>query len=125
MLIKLIVGLRNPGITYEKTRHNAGAWFLEALAKHHNIVFKIEKKLHSELGLWQYQPQACKLLLPTIFMNQSGLAVQETCQFYRILPEEVLVIHDDLDLEAGRIKLKSGGGHGGHNGLRDIISHLG
>ncbi|WP_058522920.1 aminoacyl-tRNA hydrolase [Legionella birminghamensis] len=123
MTIKLIIGLRNPGSAYALTRHNAGAWFVEALAEHSNLTFKPEKKLHAELAA--LEGQRCRLLLPLTFMNNSGLPVREVSQFYRIKPEEMLVVHDELDLPAGRIKLKSGGGHGGHNGLRDIITQLG
>ncbi|KTD51388.1 peptidyl-tRNA hydrolase [Legionella quinlivanii] len=122
MTIKLIIGLRNPGSAYVPTRHNAGAWFVEALAQHFDLAFKTEKKLNAELATLDGR---CRLLLPLTFMNNSGLPVREVAQFYRIKPEEILVVHDELDLPAGRIKLKSGGGHGGHNGLRDIIAHLG
>lgn len=124
MPIKLIVGLRNPGSTYSPTRHNAGGWFVEALARHYNALFKPDKKLHAELTQLETDGLSCKALLPLVFMNHSGLSVQAVCQFYRIEPNEIVVVHDELDLPAGRIKLKTGGGHGGHNGLRDIISHL-
>ena len=125
MPIKLIVGLRNPGPEYQHTRHNAGAWFVDALVKHEHAVFKSDKKMHAEWVDLTMQHLSCKVLLPLTFMNHSGLPVRAMCQFYRIEPDEVLVVHDDLDLIAGRIKLKTGGGHGGHNGLRDIIAHLG
>ena len=125
MSIKLIVGLRNPGAAYEHTRHNAGGWFVDALARHYNAQFKPDKKLHGEYSQLDINGVACKALLPLVFMNHSGLPVQAVCQFYRIEPNEILVAHDELDLPVGRIKLKTGGGHGGHNGLRDIISQLG
>ena len=125
MSIKLIVGLRNPGAAYASTRHNAGGWFLEALVKHYHATFKVEKKLHGELAQLDVNGVTCKALLPLSFMNHSGLSVQAVSQFYRIEPHEILVAHDELDLPAGRIKLKTGGGHGGHNGLRDIINQLG
>ena len=125
MSIKLIVGLRNPGSAYAHTRHNAGGWFLEALAKQLNASFKAEKKLHGELANLDINNVPCKALLPLVFMNHSGLPLHAVCQFYRIEPHEILVVHDELDLAAGRIKLKTGGGHGGHNGLRDIINQLG
>ncbi|MCA0403763.1 MAG: aminoacyl-tRNA hydrolase [Proteobacteria bacterium] len=125
MAIKLIIGLRNPGSNYEQTRHNAGGWFVEALARHYQVDFKAEKKLHSEVGNFDINGSTCKLLLPLTFMNHSGLPTREVSQFYRIKPDEILVAHDELDLDAGRLKVKTGGGHGGHNGLRDIISHLG
>lgn len=125
MSIKLIVGLRNPGASYQHTRHNAGGWLVEAVAKRDNLVFKSDKKVQGELTELQTSNAVCKLLLPLTFMNHSGIPVRAVCQFYRIEPHELLVVHDELDLPAGRIKLKTGGGHGGHNGLRDIISLLG
>jgi PTH1 family peptidyl-tRNA hydrolase len=125
MTIKLIVGLRNPGKNYLATRHNAGGWFVEALAQYYQGAFKIESKLNSELVLLDIAGVSCRVMKPSSYMNVSGLPVQAVCKFYQIAPSEVLVTHDDLDLFAGRIKLKSGGGHGGHNGLRDIIKHLG
>lgn len=120
-MIKLIVGLGNPGQEYAKTRHNAGFWFLDAL----NQSWNMESKLH---GLHQkalLQGQAVHLLKPQTFMNASGRAVLAAAQYYRIEPESILVVHDELDLPEGSIKLKLDGGHGGHNGLRDIIQALG
>ena len=125
MAIKLIVGLRNPGAEYAHTRHNAGSWFVEALAQYTKTIFKADKKLQSEVTNLELNDCAFKALLPLVFMNQSGIAVRAASQFYRIEPHEILVAHDELDLPAGRIKLKTGGGHGGHNGLRDIIAQLG
>lgn len=125
MPIKLIVGLKNPGANYEATRHNVGGWFVEAFAQQHRTFFKTDSKLHGDLATIELDGMACKLLLPSTFMNHSGIAVRAVAQFYRIQPAEILVAHDDLDLDVGRIKLKTGGGHGGHNGLRDIMSHLG
>lgn len=125
MAIKLIVGLRNPGAVYANTRHNAGGWFLEALAAHYKSSFKIDKKLHGELAQLEINANPCRALLPLSFMNHSGMPVRAASQFYRIEANEILVAHDELDLPAGRIKLKTGGGHGGHNGLRDIIHQLG
>lgn len=125
MTIKLIIGLQNPGATYEQTRHNAGAWFADAIAKYYQAPFKLEKKLHASLATIERNNNTCKIALPSTFMNQSGLPARAISQFYRILPEEILIIHDELDLAAGRIKLKTDGGHGGHNGLRDITSQLG
>ncbi len=125
MAIKLIVGLRNPGAAYQHTRHNAGGWFVEALAKQDNVVFKLDKKMQAEIADIDIQNTPCKAILPLTFMNHSGFPVRAVCQFYRIEPNELLVAHDELDLPAGRVKLKTGGGHGGHNGLRDIISQLG
>jgi len=125
MAIKLIVGLRNPGAAYAHTRHNAGGWFVQALAEYYKATFRPEKKLHSELSTIDIHDVPCKVMMPLVFMNQSGLAVHAVSQFYRIEPEEIIAVHDELDLPAGRIKLKSGGGHGGHNGLRDMINQLG
>ncbi len=123
--IKLIVGLRNPGSAYAQTRHNVGAWFVEALAQLEKSSFKSDKKLRGDLATAQVQETSCLLFLPLSFMNINGECVRSVCQFYRILPHEILVAHDDLDLPTGRVRLKSGGGHGGHNGLRDLITQLG
>lgn len=126
MSIKLIVGLLNPGSEYAQTRHNAGGWFVEMLAQQHNALFKIDKKLHSNITQLDFDNKtSCKIVLPTGYMNHSGQSVREVCQFYRIEANEIVVAHDELDLPVGRIKLKTGGGHGGHNGLRDIINQLG
>ncbi|MFA6302529.1 MAG: aminoacyl-tRNA hydrolase [Legionella sp.] len=125
MAIKLIIGLGNPGSAYEHTRHNAGAWFVSALAQHYNCQFKLDKKMQAELTELEIERNTCKLALPITFMNHSGQATRSICQFYRIQAEEILVAHDELDLPVGSIKLKTAGGHGGHNGLRDIINLLG
>lgn len=125
MSIKLIVGLRNPGTAYAHTRHNAGGWFAELLAKRHGADVKADKKSQGEIANLDIQQQSCKILLPLTFMNHSGIPVRALAQFYQIQVQEILVAHDEMDLPVGRIKLKSGGGHGGHNGLRDIISQLG
>lgn len=125
MAIKLIVGLGNPGPTYEKTRHNAGVWFIEYLAGTHHSTFKTEKHFHSLITSTHIGSKTCQLAYPTTFMNHSGRAVQAISHFYQYKPEEILVVHDELDLPAGIARLKLGGGHGGHNGLRDIIKALG
>lgn len=125
MTIKLIVGLRNPGATYQHTRHNAGEWFVEKLVKQSSGTLKSDKKMQGETADLVLHHTPFKVLLPLSYMNLSGASVRAVCQFYRLEPKEVLVAHDDLDLPAGGIKLKTGGGHGGHNGLRDIISQLG
>ena len=124
MAIKLIVGLRNPGSAYEATRHNAGEWFIEALIQHYKVSVKATSKFHGEVGRFLLNDKPCLVLLPLTFMNLSGLPVRELSQFYQIKPEEILIAHDELDLPAGRIKLKTSGGNGGHNGLRDITSQL-
>lgn len=125
MVIKLIVGLRNPGSAYEQTRHNAGAWLVTALAQRHNSHFKIDKKMQAELTEIDINNHPCRLALPLTFMNHSGQTTRIISQFYKIEPGEILIVHDELDLPVGRIKLKTGGGHGGHNGLRDITAQLG
>ena len=125
MPIKLIIGLRNPGADYAQTRHNAGEWFVEAFVREYHGSFKIDKKMQGELSQLDSSTFSCKALLPLSFMNLSGFSVRAVSQFYRIEPHEIIVAHDELDLPAGRIKLKTGGGHGGHNGLRDIINQLG
>lgn len=123
--IQLIVGLGNPGAEYEKTRHNAGAWFVEAIAKHYHAKFKLDSKFMGQVAKTQGDDMTCYLLLPTTFMNCSGNAVRAVSQFYRIPSESILIVHDDLDLPPGTIRLKEGGGDGGHNGLKSIAQQLG
>ncbi len=123
--IKLIVGLANPGSQYQDTRHNAGAWYVQELARCYQIQLKSESKFHALVGKGLIGGYEVKLLIPTTFMNLSGKAIQAVANFYKIQPEEILVAHDELDVDAGTLKLKKGGGHGGHNGLRDTISKLG
>jgi len=125
MSIKLIIGLRNPGKQYESTRHNAGGWFAERLADDSQVEFKLEKKLQSEVVAVDIGEHSVRLMMPTTFMNHSGQSVQAVSQYYQIKPSEMLVVHDDLDLQPGRVKVKTGGGHGGHNGLRNIVQQLG
>lgn len=125
MSIELIVGLRNPGSVYADTRHNAGAWFVEALLQQYPASLTSEKKMQGEVANFSINAHCCHVLLPLTFMNHSGMPVQKISQFYKIPIEHILVVHDDLDLPAGSIKLKTGGGHGGHNGLRDIITQCG
>ena len=123
--IKLIIGLGNPGPNYIDTRHNAGAWFVEQIAASEQTPLKAETKFHGLFAKVIIANQTVYLLNPTTFMNRSGLAVQAICQFYKIAPEEILVAHDELDFNAGVARIKVAGGHGGHNGLRDIIQKLG
>ncbi len=123
--IKLIVGLGNPGPKYSETRHNAGFWFVEDLASQYNSRFLPEKKFHGEVARINLEGKDIWLLKPETYMNRSGLSVVSLALFYKIAPENILVAHDEIDLKAGTARLKSGGGHGGHNGLRDIIAHLG
>ena len=124
-VIQLIVGLGNPGQQYTKTRHNAGFWFVDALANHANVSFRSESKFSGEVCKVQLTSQAVWLLKPTTFMNRSGLAVKQLSSFYKIPVENILIVHDELDLDPGTARLKSAGGHGGHNGLRDIHAHMG
>jgi PTH1 family peptidyl-tRNA hydrolase len=123
--IKLLVGLANPGPEYAQTRHNAGQWYLNQLVSQENIQLKAEAKFYGLTGRIQFAGNDIRLLVPTTFMNLSGKSVAAMANFYRIKPEEILVAHDELDLPPGVAKFKLGGGHGGHNGLRDIISKLG
>ena len=120
---RLIVGLGNPGAEYSETRHNAGFWFCERLADQLGVRFSHESRFHGlvanarEAGMW--------LLMPQTFMNRSGQAIGALARFYRIEPAEILVVHDELDIPFGDVRLKLGGGEGGHNGLRDITKALG
>lgn len=123
--IKLIVGLANPGAKYEETRHNAGEWLINELARMYNVSLKEEAKYFGKVAKINTPQGEIRLLVPTTFMNLSGKAVGALANFYRIKPEEILVAHDELDLPPGSVKLKKGGGHGGHNGLKDIIAALG
>ncbi|WP_434359318.1 aminoacyl-tRNA hydrolase [Parasalinivibrio latis] len=123
--IRLIVGLANPGPEYAKTRHNAGAWVVEELARRHNISLREDSKYFGFTGRLTIGGQDVRLLIPTTFMNLSGKAVAALARFYQIAPEEILVAHDELDLPPGVARFKKGGGHGGHNGLRDIIAKMG
>ncbi|BAU76504.1 aminoacyl-tRNA hydrolase [Metapseudomonas furukawaii] len=123
--IQLIVGLGNPGPEYDQTRHNAGALFVERLADRERINLSLDKKYFGLVGKFSHQGRDIRLLIPTTYMNRSGQAVAALAGFFRIPPEAILVAHDELDMPPGVAKLKTGGGHGGHNGLRDIIAQLG
>ncbi|MBT3346975.1 MAG: aminoacyl-tRNA hydrolase [Thiotrichales bacterium] len=125
MEISLIVGLGNPGPQYEPTRHNAGFWFLDYIVERYAAKFSIESKFHGHLSSITVAGKKVWLLKPTTFMNRSGQAVAAVASYYKIAVDNILVAHDELDLAPGQLKLKQGGGHAGHNGLRDIISHLG
>lgn len=120
---RLIVGLGNPGSDYAETRHNAGFWFCERLADQLGARYSFESRFHGlvanarEAGMW--------LLMPQTFMNRSGQAIGALARFYRIEPAEILVVHDELDIPPGQLRLKFGGGLGGHNGLKDTSAHLG
>ncbi|MBS6045157.1 aminoacyl-tRNA hydrolase [Neisseria sp. HMSC064F04] len=123
--IKMIVGLGNPGAEYEQTRHNAGFWFIDELAWQYKATLKEEKKFFGSVARISISGSDLWLLKPATFMNRSGQAVAALAQFYKIKPEEILVVHDELDIPCGRIKFKLGGGNGGHNGLKDIQARLG
>lgn len=123
--IELIAGLGNPGSKYEQTRHNAGFWLVEEIARLKGAHFRPESKFSGEVCKVELEGREVWLLKPDTFMNRSGQAVQKLASFYKIPVENILVAHDELDLEPGTARLKTGGGHGGHNGLRDIIAHLG
>ncbi|SEK35118.1 peptidyl-tRNA hydrolase, PTH1 family [Atopomonas hussainii] len=122
--IQLIVGLGNPGVEYEQTRHNAGAWFVERVAAAEGVTLAADRKYFGLTGRFRHQDQDVRLLIPTTYMNRSGQAVAALAGFFRIPIESILVAHDELDMPPGVAKLKQGGGHGGHNGLRDIIAQM-
>ena len=123
--IRLIVGLGNPGARYEETRHNAGFWFVDLIARRHASSFRIESKFHGQTCRIRLHGHECWLLKPATYMNRSGQSVSSLANYFKITQEEILVAHDELDLAPGVVRLKQGGGHAGHNGLRDIISALG
>jgi PTH1 family peptidyl-tRNA hydrolase len=123
--IQLIVGLGNPGPEYEQTRHNAGALFVERIANAQRVNLTADRKYFGLTAKFSHQGKDVRLLIPTTYMNRSGQAVAALANFFRIPPDAILVAHDELDLPPGVAKLKKGGGHGGHNGLRDIIAQLG
>ena len=123
--VRLIVGLGNPGARYEGTRHNAGFLLVDLLARRHGGSFKSESRFYGQVCRISLQGRECWLLRPSTYMNRSGQSVSSLANYFKIAPEQMLVAHDELDLSAGAARLKQGGGHAGHNGLRDIISALG
>jgi peptidyl-tRNA hydrolase, PTH1 family len=123
-MIKLIVGLGNPGLQYEKTRHNAGFLFLDTLANQLGCAWVNESKFQGAIAQGKIANTPIMLLKPATFMNLSGQSVGKIARYYKLQPEEILVVHDELDFDAGTVKLKKDGGHAGHNGLRDITAHL-
>jgi len=123
--LKLIVGLGNPTPRYEKTRHNAGFWFVDRVSRDLGFALSDDSRFHGVVGRGEFQGRPILLLKPMTYMNRSGVSVASIRSYFKIGPEEILVAHDELDLPAGMVRLKKGGGHGGHNGLRDIIAHLG
>lgn len=122
--VQLLVGLGNPGPEYAQTRHNAGQWFIDALAKHYGVSLSRERKLNSHLASVRLQNTTCRLCIPDDYMNCCGRITQRVAAFYHIPPQAICIVHDELDLDPGIARLKYSGGHGGHNGLRDILQHL-
>jgi len=122
--IQLIVGLANPGKEYADTRHNAGAWFVDDIVNNAHAVLRNDAKFHGQHCLAKVHGHACHLLIPNTFMNNSGQSVRACMNYHKLTPDSVLIVHDDIDLPVGTIKLKLDGGDGGHNGLKDIIRHL-
>ncbi|MFT4694004.1 MAG: PTH1 family peptidyl-tRNA hydrolase [Francisella sp.] len=123
--IKMIVGLGNIGKEYENTRHNVGEWLIAKIAKEQGESFSTNSKFNCHIAKVNIAYNNVLLVFPTTFMNNSGLAVSKVANFYKIEPREILIVHDELDIDNGQIRLKQGGGHGGHNGLRSIHQHLG
>jgi PTH1 family peptidyl-tRNA hydrolase len=124
-MIKLIVGLGNPGLQYEKTRHNAGFLFLDDLASAAGGKWVSSSQFQAEVANISIAGDKLILLKPMTFMNRSGMSVGKLMRYYKVNPEEMLVVHDELDLSAGVVRLKRDGGHAGHNGIRDIMAHAG
>lgn len=122
--VRCIIGLGNPGSRYVDTRHNAGFWFVDELARHAGGRFRPEAKFFGETCRISLDGHDCLLLKPATFMNRSGQSVSALVKFYKLDPAELLVVHDELDMDPGVVRLKMGGGHGGHKGLRDIASAL-
>jgi PTH1 family peptidyl-tRNA hydrolase len=123
--LKLIVGLGNPGAQYARTRHNAGWWFVDALLAQQRGAWRHEAQQQVDVARVRIDESELWLAKPTAFMNRSGAPVSALAHFYRIAPPEILIVHDDIDLPPGVARLKHGGGHGGHNGVRDVIAHIG
>jgi PTH1 family peptidyl-tRNA hydrolase len=123
--VQLIVGLGNPGAEYEQTRHNAGFWFVDAVARDLGGHFRAEGKFQGEVCKVRLDGREVWLQKPMTYMNHSGQAAAALARFYKISPDSILVVHDELDLPPGQARLKQGGGHGGHNGLRDLHAQLG
>lgn len=124
--MRLIVGLGNPGSQYAPTRHNVGAWLVAALGEQWHAKWQTSNKFHANITEIPHPTlQTAWLALPTTFMNHNGQSIAAIANFYKIAPEDILVVHDELDLPIGEVRLKQGGGHGGHNGLRNTIEMLG
>jgi PTH1 family peptidyl-tRNA hydrolase len=123
--LQIIVGLGNPGPEHLMTRHNAGFWFIDALATQHEAHFRSHARFHGEIAKVTVAGRELQLLKPHTYMNRSGLAIRAICDYLKVPSQEVLVVHDELDLPPGIVRLKLGGGAGGHNGLKDAITHIG
>jgi PTH1 family peptidyl-tRNA hydrolase len=123
--LRAIVGLGNPGPEHLTTRHNAGFWFVDLLARRHGGEFRDYRKYSGETARITVAEQDLILLKPTTYMNRSGLSIRQLSDFFKVAADDILVAHDELDLPVGSLRLKHGGGHGGHNGLRDTIAHIG
>ncbi len=123
--IRLIAGLGNPGPKYTNTRHNVGAWLIESLTNRHNLNLQHNSKLKGYVTKITTADRSALLFVPDTYMNESGQAILAIAHFYRIPPEQILIAHDELDFPCGKVRLKRSGGHGGHNGLRDIVNKLG
>jgi PTH1 family peptidyl-tRNA hydrolase len=123
--LRVIVGLGNPGPEHLTTRHNAGFWFVDLLARRHGGEFRDYRKYSGETARITVSQQDLILLKPTTYMNRSGLSIRQLSDFFKVAADDILVAHDELDLPVGSVRLKHGGGHGGHNGLRDTIAHIG
>jgi peptidyl-tRNA hydrolase, PTH1 family len=123
--LRAIIGLGNPGLEHQRTRHNAGFWFVDALAQSCEATFRAETKFQGDLVKTKVGDTDLYLFKPLTYMNRSGEAIVKLLGFYKIAPQEILVAHDELDLPAGAARLKQGGGHGGHNGLRSVHEHIG
>ncbi len=124
-VVQLIVGLGNPGAEYDDTRHNAGFWLVDELARRHDAQFSPDRKFHGEQCRARIDGSDIRMLKPQTFMNRSGQSVRALAAYLKVPPEKILVVHDEIDLPPGVVRLKQGGGHGGHNGLRDVVAHLG
>lgn len=123
--LKLIAGLGNPGAEYARTRHNAGFWLVDELARRHGGTFRLEPRHQAELARIRIGPADVWLVKPMTYMNASGTAVGSVAHFYKVAPEEVLIAYDELDFPPGKVRLRQGGGTAGHNGVRDVVAHLG